>query len=83
MAQMDAPSKVSMKGIGGVLQTVVPEAGNDQTNSQPQVLGQFRTQALTVGPRLIGASPVWAARTPLGAAEATGKSVPTKSRRRA
>ena len=34
-----------------------------EQDPKPRFWGQFRTQALTVGPRLIGASPVWAARS--------------------
>ena len=64
MARMDAPSKISMKGIGvsskwsyqrPELTEQIPKLGfRDQFLTQ--------SQALTVGPHLIGASPVWAAR---------------------
>ena len=65
MPRMDAPSKVSMKGIGvsskevaGIL-TVVPEAQNDRTSSKTQVMEPVQDSDLTVGPCFKGASPVW------------------------
>ena len=43
----------------GFLKMVVPDARNDQTSSKTQVLGPVQDSDLTVGPHLIGASPVW------------------------
>ena len=62
MSRMDAPSKVSMKGIGVSSKRSCQRPEMTQQVQKPWFWGQFRTQALTVGPCLIGASPVWAAR---------------------
>ena len=40
---------------------VVPEAPNDRTSSKTQMSGPVQDSGLTVGPRFIGASPVWGA----------------------
>ena len=44
---------------GGFLKTVAPEARNERTSSNTQVLGPVQDSEFTVGTRLIGASPVW------------------------
>ena len=71
MARMDAPSKVSMKGIGVSSKWSYQRPKMTEQIPKTRFGGQFRTQALTVGPRLIGASPVWQPAAPIGAAEAT------------
>ena len=59
MARMDAPSKVSMKGIGVSSKWSYQRPEMTKQVQKTQVLGPVQDSDLTVGPRLIGASPVW------------------------